>query len=133
MQVVPAQLLRRHKKESLVRVIWVSDFEMRKLNRQFRGKDKVTDVLSFSCDEPGVLGELVLSWSQIRRQAHEFQVLASDEALFLILHGYLHLLGMDHERGERQARKMFAIQLGLLEILRPDAKGLKDGAFHRVI
>jgi probable rRNA maturation factor len=69
-----------------------TDAELKRLNRQFRNKDYATDVLSF----PGSQ-ELVISFQRARAQAAEFQHAVEDEIRILMLHGVLHLLGMDHE------------------------------------
>jgi probable rRNA maturation factor len=80
------------------------DSELRRLNRQFRGKDHATDVLSF----PGS-NELVISYQRARVQAAEFGHNVADEIKVLMLHGALHLLGMDHESdtGEMARRESF--------------------------
>ncbi len=117
----------------LLRLAFVSSHEIQSMNRQYRGKDKPTDVLSFNLGEPGVLGDLALCLPVIRRQAREFGISENEEALFMVLHGILHLLGLDHEQGPRQARKMFAIQKKFFQCLKPNSKGLKNGAFDRVI
>ena len=89
----------------------VSDATMRRLNRQFRGKDSVTDVLSFPPDEgprsvsgPNgtFLGDLAIARGVATRQARQFGHSVQTELRVLALHGLLHLLGYDHEtdRGE---------------------------------
>jgi probable rRNA maturation factor len=97
-----------------------TDAELRRLNREFRGKDQVTDVLSF----PGsrlpaagpCLGDLAISLPRARAQAREFGHTVEREVQILMLHGVLHLLGMDHETdGGRMARaeKFWRTRLGL--------------------
>ena len=85
----------------------VSDAEMRRLNRDYRGKDKVTDVLSFpsTADLPSFLGELAIARGQAARQAREQGHSVAVEVRLLALHGLLHLLGYDHETdGGQMAR-----------------------------
>ena len=83
----------------------VSDRRMRALNRQFRGKDKVTDVLSFPADSRGFLGDIVIAAGVSKRQAREAGHSAQTELRVLALHGLLHLLGYDHEADDgRMAR-----------------------------
>jgi probable rRNA maturation factor len=72
----------------------VSDARMRALNRKYRGRDKTTDVLSFSAD--GVLGDIVIATGVARRQAREAGHSYQAELRVLALHGLLHLLGYDH-------------------------------------
>jgi probable rRNA maturation factor len=69
-----------------------TDAELARLNRQFRSKNYATDVLSF----PGTQ-ELAISYQRARRQAAEFNHGVEDEIKILMLHGVLHLAGMDHE------------------------------------
>jgi probable rRNA maturation factor len=82
------------------------DGELQRLNRQFLGKDYPTDVLSFPAAEsagtPTGLGEVAISFQRAREQARAFGHSVSDEIRILMLHGVLHLMGMDHE-GDRGA------------------------------
>jgi probable rRNA maturation factor len=92
--------------------------ELRRLNRQFRGEDHATDVLSFpSLDaDAGGLGDVAISLGRARAQARQFGHSVEDEIRILMLHGVLHLLGMDHENdGGRMARaeKRWRTRLGL--------------------
>jgi rRNA maturation RNase YbeY len=93
-------------------VMLVSDAEMRKLNRRWRGKDRATDVLSFSQVEgagrapSGLLGDVVISVDTARRQAAERAAPLGREGDRLLVHGLLHLLGYDHERSPAEARRM---------------------------
>jgi len=81
-------------------IAFVDDAAMRKLNRQFRRKDKTTDVLTFPGDEPAHLGDIVISLEQARRQAADEKHSLATEVRYLILHGILHALGYDHETDE---------------------------------
>ena len=94
----------------------VSDAEIRRLNRQFRGKDRATDVLSFPLHEPNanVLGDVVISVETARRQAAGYDATLEREIERLLIHGILHLLGHDHHRDdervamEREERRLAA-------------------------
>lgn len=86
---------------------------MRSLNRRYRGKDETTDVLSFSLREgrfpqiqPDVLGDIVISLPAAARQASEAGHTVTREIDQLLIHGLLHLLGYDHERGPAEAARM---------------------------
>jgi probable rRNA maturation factor len=100
----------------------VGDDEIRGLNRDHRGLDEVTDVLSFPVDEldplpPDMereLGDVVISLAQARRQAVAEGVTELDELTSLVVHGVLHLAGFDHET---DTGEMFARQDRLLESL----------------
>jgi probable rRNA maturation factor len=107
-----------------------SDRELRRLNREFRGKDEPTDVLSFpAAQTPAAgqeirpaLGELAVSWERAEAQAAEYGHALESELRILMLHGVLHLLGMDHEtdrgrmaRVEARWRLRFHLPNGLIE------------------
>lgn len=98
-------------------VVFVSDREMKTLNHGYRGKNAVTDILSFNSLEEGVLGELVLAPSVVRRQAKEHGLSFQHELGYMLLHGVLHLLGYDHEESQRAAKVMFKIQDDVFEEL----------------
>jgi probable rRNA maturation factor len=74
------------------------DRELQRLNRQFLGEDHTTDVLSFPSGDPAGshLGDVVVSWPAVRRQAAEFGHEPEAELLLLTVHGFLHVLGWDH-------------------------------------
>ena len=94
----------KNKEKFDVSIAFVGDSEMRKLNKRYRGINKTTDVLSFSGEE-GFLGEIVISYAQIKRQAKEFGNKTKDELIFILVHGLLHLLGYD-DRTEAGRKKM---------------------------
>jgi probable rRNA maturation factor len=107
-------------------VCLVEDDEIRGLNRDHRGLDEVTDVLSFPVDgldplPPGMereLGDVVISVAQARRQAADEGVTENDELTSLVVHGVLHLAGFDHET---DTGEMFERQDRLLASLPPVA------------
>lgn len=78
-----------------VSLVLVGDQRIRNLNNLYRCKDKVTDVLSFNSDEPGQLGEIIIDYRQIVRQAKRFGNSIWRELIFITTHGILHLLGHD--------------------------------------
>ena len=93
-----------------VDVLLAGDRVLRRLNREFRGKDKATDVLSFPASQElaGVhAGDLAISLDTALKQAEEQGHTLRDEVRVLLLHGLLHLYGMDHEvdSGEMAARE----------------------------
>lgn len=98
-------------------VVFVDRNEALALNKKYRKKNYATDVLSFSSDEPGVVGELVICPKVISRQAKEHGLLVREELGYMVLHGFLHLLGFDHEKSKSQAKKMFALQDRLFDRL----------------
>jgi probable rRNA maturation factor len=93
-----------------------TDAELRRLNRQFRGKNYATDVLSFPPDE------MAISLDRAAAQARELGHSLDEELRILMLHGLLHLCGMDHEtdsgemlRAEIRWRKRLGLPAGLIE------------------
>jgi probable rRNA maturation factor len=101
-----------------VDVTLITDSEMKKLNRQYRGKNKPTDVLSFSqkdmfMGKKRVLGDIVIAKETTIKQARKAGRPINDEYIMLAVHGLLHLLGYDHER-KRDEIVMFGLQTKLL-------------------
>jgi probable rRNA maturation factor len=104
-----------------------TDAELQRLNRTFRRKDYATDVLSFPSTPQGglpdgYLGDLAISWQRARAQAGEFGHSVEAEIQVLMLHGALHLTGMDHEtdggrmsRAETRWRRALSLPAGLIE------------------
>ena len=97
--------------DALLSLEIVGDVRMRRLNRLFRQRDKTTDVLAFATREgPGppsaLLGDVVISLPQAIRQSRRHQRGVDYELVVLLIHGILHLCGYDHERSEREARRM---------------------------
>lgn len=92
-------------------ILFVGDQRMRSLNRQYRGKDRTTDVLAFAMREAPhssstVLGDVVIAVPTAVRQAKGGQRSLDEELTVLLVHGILHLCGYDHERSEKEARRM---------------------------
>jgi probable rRNA maturation factor len=116
-----------------VTVLLTTDAEIRKLNRQFRGKNKATDVLSFPADtlvQSEDKGDLAISVTTALRQAAEQGHPLATEIKVLILHGLLHLAGYDHEtdqgqmaRREQRLRAQLRLPQGLIERVATGKKG----------
>ena len=85
------------KSEPSATIAFVSDKRIRELNRQFRGIDKATDVLSFPAEKKLNLGDIAVSVDTAAMQARENGLTLEGEIAQLILHGLLHLCGYDHE------------------------------------
>ena len=92
-------------------VVVVGDAEMKGLNQRYRQQASVTDVLSFPYGHDG--GEIVLCYSQAKRQAKLKQDSLRREVSWLLIHGLLHLLGYDHER-TRDAQVMRPLEQKIL-------------------
>ncbi|AMC93369.1 rRNA maturation RNase YbeY [Erysipelothrix larvae] len=110
----------KHDDKVSVSVVLVHDAQIHEYNKAFRDIDTPTDVLSFpdgDCEE-GItnLGDIVISVDALRRQAQEYQHSLKREFSFLVVHGYLHLLGYDHHTQEEE-HEMFTLQKEILDAL----------------
>ncbi len=125
-----------------VTVLLTTDERLQAWNRQFRRKDAPTDVLSFPAEgsaESGYAGDLAISIETAARQAASFAHPLLTEVKVLILHGLLHLAGLDHEtdrgrmeRRERVLREHFGLPSGLIErTRRSGGSGSGSGRFGR--
>ena len=122
------------KNNAEISVTFTDNEGIRKLNREFRGLDKPTDVLSFPltdyeavnvpcADEIcGSLGDVVLSLERAREQADEYGHSFDREIAFLVVHSMLHLLGYDHETGEEDELDMRQRQSEILKNIGLDIK-----------
>jgi len=119
-----------------IAIVLTDDAALRELNRRWRGIDRATDVLSFSYDETGpqetirpatrrarsVEGDLVISLDRMRDQAKRFGVTDGAELARLVVHGALHLAGLDHQR----AAERKAMRLREDAVLRRGAKAVRE-------
>lgn len=100
-----------------VAILLTGDAEMQALNRQWRGKDTPTNVLSFpSGGEQGHLGDVVLAYETVEGEAKQQNIAIADHAAHLVVHGMLHLLGYDHEQ-EDESVKMERLETEILATL----------------
>lgn len=105
--------------EAELSISFVDEEEIQAINRDYRDKDKVTDVISFSLEEdepeiegldmPRVLGDIIICLEVAKEQAESYNHTLSRELGFLALHGFLHLLGYDHMT-EEDEKEMFSRQ-----------------------
>ena len=114
----------------LISLVLADDEEVHALNKQWRAKDKPTNVLSFPMlsreevmaaaaapDAPGMLGDLILAHGVCAREAAEKGIAVEAHAAHLIVHGLLHLAGYDHETGEADAAEMEALETKALALM----------------
>ncbi|AEN87573.1 rRNA maturation RNase YbeY [Priestia megaterium] len=110
-----------------VSVTFVDNDRIQEINHQYRHKNQPTDVISFALEEmgedemqiigdemPRVLGDIVISIPKAHEQAEEYNHSFMRELGFLTVHGFLHLLGYDHETSEDE-KEMFTRQKDILE------------------
>ena len=105
-----------------VSVLFADDAEVRRLNRDYRGQDKPTNVLSFPAEDetatgadagPRLLGDIALAFDTVAREAAAEHKALADHATHLLVHGALHLLGFGHER-EAEAQRMERLEIAIL-------------------
>lgn len=108
-----------------VSISFVSASEIKEINRDYRNKDEVTDVISFAfldddsddIEIPGMpvtLGDIIINTHRAKEQAEEYGHSYKRELMFLSLHGFLHLLGFDH-MNEADEKEMFGLQKEILD------------------
>ncbi len=122
--------------ETELSVTIVGDRAIHRLNRDYLGKDRPTNVISFSQQEgefshltPHMLGDVVISADTAAREGEAGGISGYGRLVFLLLHGILHLCGYDHERsGEEEARRMERKQQQLWKLLLQE--GLTDLPAH---
>ncbi|MBI1270426.1 rRNA maturation RNase YbeY [bacterium] len=122
---ISSDVLAAIERQGVFNLVFVSDRKIRELNKQWRGKDQATDVLSFPLDlEPDFdfvdtgeacfeVGEVIVSVDKAIAQAEEYGHSLEREVAFLVTHGILHVLGFDHETSEDEA-EMFGRQRKIL-------------------
>ena len=103
---------------SSLTVLLSSDRKLKSLNREFRGLDKPTNVLSFPTppSQPGYRGDIALALGTTRREAKQAGKSLADHATHLVVHGVLHLAGHDHARA-RDAKVMEKLEIDILRRL----------------
>ena len=106
---------------------FITDEEMRNLNNSFRGKDEPTDILSFAINdgdefpsmegEEREIGDIFISVESMKRNAESFSVSAGEELRRLLVHGLLHLRGMDHSSNDFSSEPMLIEQERIMKAL----------------
>lgn len=103
-----------------VSIALVDDAEIRALNKTYRGKDKATNVLSFPDSGPApILGDIVIARETVAQEARTGKISISDHLSHMLVHGFLHLQGYDHEN-ENEAEIMEALETQTLQALNID-------------
>lgn len=116
-------------------IILLNDEEIQKLNADFRNKNKPTNVLSFPAPqlpkevENDHLGDIFIALETLQREAKDEKKLLAHHFQHLVIHGYLHLLGYDHE-SEEDANKMEQLEVELLKALNIPNPYLDDRGFQ---
>ena len=106
--------------DALVNIIIVDNEEIKKINKEYRNIDNVTDVISFALEDVEfkthfrILGDIYISYEKVKEQALKYEHSEKRELYFLATHGLLHLLGYDH-MNEKEEKIMFDLQKELLD------------------
>ena len=111
-KIVCAQNFPAHK-ESEVSIILTDDAEIHALNRDWRGKDAPTNVLSFELGDDVLLGDIYISLDTVVREAKDANISVAEHTAHMVVHGVLHLLGYDH-LDDKQAKKMESQEIKIL-------------------
>lgn len=114
-----AALAERGVREGEISVALMDDETMRAMNRHWKGRDAITDVLAFSLNDEGhpPLGDVYIGWEQALRQAAEMEEPPARELARLAIHGTLHVLGLDHPEEDREESRMWMLQEQILDEL----------------
>ncbi len=122
-EVLNIALEYEHVTNAFFSIIFVSEEQIKKLNYQYRGKDTVTDVISFAFldneenyDPIKLLGDIYICIPKMIYQAQSYGHSEKRELSFLAVHGLLHLLGYDHTLGDKEEQEMFQKQAEILQI-----------------
>lgn len=100
--------------ESEISIVFADDAFIRDLNKRYRNKDKPTNVLSFPQDGGTSLGDVVLAFETIKKESREQNKKLKDHAAHMLVHGTLHLMGMDHEN-DGEAEEMESLEILVLK------------------
>ncbi len=111
-------------KNAYLSIIFIDDEEMHAMNKEYRGIDRTTDVLSFALEDNDTyvpvirqLGDIFISIPKMQEQAKEYGHSEKRELSFLVCHGLLHLLGYDHTKGKEEEKIQFGLQDEILNDL----------------
>ncbi len=121
-EVLDAALKHEKVENAIFSVVFMEDEEIHQMNKDYRGVDRVTDVISFAFEDNNdlvyndirMLGDIFICIPQMKRQAEEYGHSEKRELSFLAVHGILHLLGYDH-MNEEDEKVMFELQELILD------------------
>lgn len=121
-QVINSTLKHEKVENAIFSIVFVDEVTIQKMNRDYRGIDRITDVISFAFEDngkigyntPRVLGDIYICIPRMQEQANEYGHSEKRELAFLTVHGLLHLLGYDHQTTEEE-KIMFGLQELILD------------------
>ena len=112
-----AYKITRTSKQKPIQVILVENQKIKQLNKDYRDKDELTDVLTFPSDHPDELGDVFIALHVAQSQAKDYGHPFERELAFLTIHGFLHSIGYDHQT-EAEEKTMFELQNTILDALK---------------
>ena len=121
--VIKTTLDHENASDAIVDIIFVDSDEIQNINKNYRGIDRVTDVISFALEDSHdfskirVLGDIYVCIPKMIEQANEYGHSEKRELSFLVCHGLLHLLGYDHVNSLEEEKVMFSLQDEILNSL----------------
>ncbi len=122
--VIKSTLEHEKANDAYLSIIFVDNDEIRRINKEYRNIDKVTDVISFALEdnktiksEIRILGDIYISIPKMKEQASIYNHSEKRELSFLVCHGLLHLLGYDHVKSAAEEKIMFDLQDKILDNL----------------
>ena len=122
--VIEATLEHENAKDAYLSVIFVDNEEIKRINKEYRNIDNITDVISFALEDNNekivgerILGDIYISIPKMKEQAISYGHSEKRELSFLTCHGLLHLLGYDHVNNKEEEKIMFSLQEEILESL----------------
>ena len=121
--VVDKTLEHEKAESSIFDIVFVDEEEIHNINKEYRGVDRVTDVISFALEDSDklnnirVLGDIYVCIPKMKEQAKEYGHSEKRELSFLVCHGLLHLLGYDHVNSKEEEEVMFGLQDEILDSL----------------
>ncbi len=111
-------ILQEEKRKGEISVVLMGQEGIKKLNKKYRGKNRVTDVLSFEgvdAEQEKELGEIVICLREVNKNAKKLKSNLEKELATVFIHGLLHLLAYDHEQSDQRAQEMIKKQNYYLE------------------
>ena len=117
-KIAKTVLKRKKYPKKTLSIALIGQRKIKDLNKRYRGKNLVTDVLAFPGDKEAGLGEIVICPEKVKKNAKRFKSVYKKELARVLIHGILHLLGYDHERSKIEAETMIKKEENYLSLLK---------------
>jgi len=117
-KIAKTVLKRKKYPKKTLSIALIGQKKIKDLNRKYRNKNRVTDVLAFPGDKETGLGEIVICPEKVKKNAKRFKSVYKKELARVLIHGILHLLGYDHEKSKIEAEIMIKEEEDYLSLLK---------------